>query len=96
MSVPLMNLSKLTRSFKWYMEIVNVNLMVKPLQNVIFGRSVTQIFYQEICSSGGKQTIHTIHKVSAAFIVKSCHPQRSLILFHIGLLETFSPEGHPP
>ena len=67
--------------------------MVKPLQNVIFGRSVTQIFFQEICSSGGKQTIH---KVSAAFIVKNCHPQKSLILFHTGLLETFSPEGHPP
>ena len=58
-----------------------------------FERSVTQIFYQEICSSGGKQTIH---KVSAAFIVKNYHPQKSLILFHIGLLETFSPEGHPP
>ena len=54
----------------------NANLMVKPLQNVIFGRSVTQIFFQEICSSGGKQTIH---KVSAAFIAKSCHPRTSLI-----------------
>ena len=43
--------------------------------------------------SGGKQTIH---KVSAAFIVKNCHPQKSLILFHTGLLETFSPERHPP
>ena len=30
--------------------------MVKPSQNVIFERSVTQIFFQEICSSGGKQT----------------------------------------
>ena len=29
-----------------------------------------------ICSSGGKQTIH---KISAAFIVKNCHPQTSLI-----------------
>ena len=55
-----------------------------------FGRSVTQIFFQEICFSGGKQTIH---KVSAAFIVKN---QKSFILFHTGLLETFSPEGHPP
>ena len=43
-------------------------LMVKPLQNVIFGRSVTQIFFQEICSSSGKQTIR---KVSAAFILKT-------------------------
>ena len=72
----------------------NVNLMVKPLTKCdFFGRSVTQIFFQEICSSGGKQTIH---KVSAAFIVKNCHPQKSLILFHTGLLETFSPERHPP
>ena len=35
----------------------------------------------------------TIHKVSAAFIVKNCRPQKSFILFHTGLLETFSPEG---
>ena len=28
-------------------------------------------FFQEICSSGGKQTMH---KVSAAIIVKNCHP----------------------
>ena len=34
-----------------------------------------QIFFQEICFSGGKQTIH---KVSAAFIVKNCHPRTSL------------------
>ena len=42
-----------------------------------FGRSVgvSQIFFQEICSSGGKQKIH---KVSAAFIVKNRHPQTSL------------------
>ena len=32
-------------------------------------------FFQEICFSGGKQTIH---KVSAAFIVKNCHPRTSL------------------
>ena len=32
-------------------------------------------FFQEMCSSGGKQTID---KVSAAFIVKNCHPQTSL------------------
>ena len=31
-----------------------------------------KFFFQEICSSGGKQTIH---KVSTAFIVKNCHPQ---------------------
>ena len=33
-------------------------------------------FFQEICSSGGKQPIH---KVSATFIVKNCHPRTSLI-----------------
>ena len=38
------------------------------------------IFFQEICSSGGKQTIH---KVSAAFIVKNCHPRKSLIRINI-------------
>ena len=38
-------------------------------------RSVTRIFFQEICSSGGKQTLH---KLSAAFIVKDCHPRESL------------------
>ena len=43
---------------------------------MIFGRSVTQIFFQEICSSSGKQIIH---EVSAAFIVKNCHPRTSLI-----------------
>ena len=32
-------------------------------------------FFQEMCSSGGKQTVH---KVSAAFIVKNCHPRTSL------------------
>ena len=37
----------------------------------------TQIFFQEMCYSGGKQTIH---KVSAAFIVKNCHPWTSLTL----------------
>ena len=33
------------------------------------------IFFQEMCSTGGKQTIY---KVSAAFIVKNCHPLTSL------------------
>ena len=32
-------------------------------------------FFQEMCSSGGKQIIH---KVSAAFIVRNCHPRISL------------------
>ena len=32
-------------------------------------------FFQEMCSSGGKQTIH---KVSAAFIVQNCRPRTSL------------------
>ena len=31
-------------------------------------------FFQEIYSTGGKQTMH---KVSAAFIVKNCHPRTS-------------------
>ena len=34
-------------------------------------------FFQEMCSSRGKETIH---KVSAAFIVKNCHPRTSLRL----------------
>ena len=37
-------------------------------------------FFQEICSSGGKQAIH---KVSAAFIVKNCHPRTSLIYIYM-------------
>ena len=37
-------------------------------------------FFQEICFSGGKQTIH---KVSAAFIVKNCHPRTSLKLKYL-------------
>ena len=50
--------------------------MVKPLQNVTCWKvSYPNIFFQEICSSGGKQTTH---KVSAAFIVKNCHPRTSL------------------
>ena len=36
-------------------------------------------FFQEIWSCGGKQTIH---KVSATFIVKNCHPRTSL-KFHL-------------
>ena len=36
---------------------------------------LSKYFFQEICFSGGKQTIH---KVSAAFIVKNCHPRTSL------------------
>ena len=47
-----------------------------PLWDVIFWKvSYPNNFSQEICSSGGKQTIH---KVSAAFIVKNCHPWTSL------------------
>ena len=42
---------------------------------MIFGRLVTQILFQEICFSSGKQAIH---KVSAAFIVKKYHPRTSL------------------
>ena len=41
-------------------------------------------FFQEICFSGGKQTIT---KVSAAFIVKNCHPRTSSILIY-GALHT--------
>ena len=39
------------------------------------GGRLPKCFFQEICSSGGKQTIH---KVSAAFIAKKCHPRTSL------------------
>ena len=46
-----------------------------PYKMWFFGRSVTQIIFQEICSSGAKQTTH---KVSVAFIVKNCHPRTSL------------------
>ena len=54
--------------------------MVKPFYNVIFGRSVTQIFFSgNMFFSDGKQTIH---KVLAAFIVKNCHPRTSLIELH--------------
>ena len=53
----------------------NAHLMVKPLLNVIFWKvGYPNIFFQEICSSGGNQTTH---KVSAAFIVKTAileHP----------------------
>ena len=51
-----------------------------PYKMWFCGRSVTQIFFQEICSSGDKQTIH---KLSAAFIVKTCHPRTSLKHKHI-------------
>ena len=34
------------------------------------------IFFQEICSSGGKQTIQKV--LAAAFIVKNCHSLTSL------------------
>ena len=57
---------------------------------MILQRSITPIFFQEICSSGGKQTIH---KVSVAVsIVKNCHPLTSLStpLLHLGV-KTFSP-----
>ena len=42
---------------------------------MIFKRLITEIVFQKIYSSGGKQTIHN---VSAAFIVKNCHPPTSL------------------
>ena len=69
-----------------------------PLKCKFEGQTLTKfdlfyLFFQEICSSGGKQTTH---KDSAAFIVKNCHPRKSLILFHTGLVGTFSPEGHSP
>ena len=52
--------------------------MVKPFKiNVIFWKvGYPNIFSGNICCSVGKQTIH---KVSAAFIVKSCHPRAFLI-----------------
>ena len=52
--------------------------MVKPFFKCDFleGR-LPKYFFQAMCSSGGKQTIH---KVSAAFTVKSCHPRTSLTL----------------
>ena len=43
-------------------------------------------FCQEICFSGGKQTIH---KVSAAFIVKNYHPRTSLSVGASFSLTTF-------
>ena len=56
-----------------------------PLKCKFDGQTVTncdflegrllKYFFQEMCSSGGKQTIH---KVSAAFIVKNYHPRTSL------------------
>ena len=43
---------------------------------------LSKYFFLKICSSGGKQIIH---KVSAASIVKNCHPRTSLMLFtHVG------------
>ena len=51
--------------------------MVKPLYNVMFWKvGYPNIFFQEICFSGGKQTIH---KVSVAFIVKNWNPRTSLL-----------------
>ena len=68
--------------------------MVKLLQNVILeGRLPKYFFSGNVPLIGGKQTIH---KVSAAFIVKNCHPRKSLTLLHTGLFGTFSPEGYPP
>ena len=43
----------------------NANLMVKPLQNVIFWKvGYPNIFFQEICSTGGHQTIHNVSAAS--------------------------------
>ena len=42
--------------------------------DILAGR-LPKYFFQEICSSGGNQTIH---KVSAAFIVKNFHPRTYL------------------
>ena len=61
--------------YRFYNIRKNANLMVKPLQNVIFWKVGYPNFFQEICFSGGKQPIR---KVSAAFIVKNCHPRTSL------------------
>ena len=46
-----------------------------------FERSIIQIFFLKICSSGGTQTIH---KFPAVSIVKNCHPRTSLTLFDMG------------
>ena len=46
-------------------------------------------FFREMCSSGGKQTIH---KVSAAFIVKNCHP-RTFLKTALGLSVIHSMPG---
>ena len=37
--------------------------------------ALPKYFFQEMCFSGGKQTMK---KVSAAFIVKNCHPRTPL------------------
>ena len=44
---------------------------------MIFWKVGYPIFFQEICSSGGKQTTH---KFSEAFIVKNCHVQSAIVL----------------
>ena len=54
----------------------NANLMVKNVKCDFVKGWLPKYFFQEIYSSGGKQTIH---KVSAAFIVKNCDPRTSLI-----------------
>ena len=57
--------------------VKNANLMVKPLKKCDFLEGcLPNFFFQEVCFRGSKQTIH---KVSAAFIVKNCHPRTPLI-----------------
>ena len=70
----LMNFEE--NSFYHFLNIgKNANFDGQALINVIFWKvSYPNIFFREICSSGGKQTIH---KISEAFIVKNCHPQTS-------------------
>ena len=64
--------------FKISIKMQNLTVItVNTLKNVIFERSITKFFFsQEICSSGGKQTIH---RVSATSVVNDCHPPTSLM-----------------
>ena len=61
------------KSFYRFENIRKIKFVDQTLIECDFWKVVhPNIFFQEICSSGGKQTIH---KVSAVFIVKNCHPR---------------------
>ena len=72
----MMNFKKIIFPFLKYPSKCKFDCQTLIKYDFLEGR-LPKYFFQEMCSSGGKQTIH---KVSAAFTVKNCY---AMFNYHI-------------